>query len=98
MGFYCLEMSSADNVITHCSENIPDIVLLDWNLPNADGLEILAAIRRHDALKLTKVFICTAERNIDNIVLALEAGADECLMKPFNGEALETKLYHAGAI
>jgi two-component system chemotaxis response regulator CheY len=72
-----------------------DIVLLDWNMPVMNGFEMLKELRAegYDGLK---VLMVTTEAENDYIERALDAGADEYLMKPFDHEALDEKLVMLG--
>src|SRR5262245_55571146 len=69
-----------------------DLALVDWNMPGMDGLELVAAIRadqRHDGMRIMMV---TTETELAQVVRALDAGASEYLMKPFNEAAVVEKL------
>jgi two-component system chemotaxis response regulator CheY len=68
-----------------------DLVLIDWNMPNMNGLEMLQQMRARGFVE-AKVMMVTTEAENESIVLALDAGADEYLMKPFDREALSEKL------
>jgi two-component system chemotaxis response regulator CheY len=72
-----------------------DLALVDWNMPVMDGLEMLRQLRAegHEGMK---VMMVTTEGENDFIVRALDAGADEYLMKPFDEEALSEKLAMLG--
>jgi two-component system chemotaxis response regulator CheY len=74
-----------------------DLALVDWNMPVMNGLEMLkqARIEGYNDLKIMMV---TTEAENDFIVRALDAGADEYLMKPFDGEALNEKLAMLGLV
>ena len=72
-----------------------DLVLLDWNMPVMNGLETLRQIRA-EGFRRTKVLMVTTEAENDYIMRALEAGADEYLMKPFDNESLDDKLAMLG--
>jgi two-component system, chemotaxis family, chemotaxis protein CheY len=72
-----------------------DLALVDWNMPNLNGLEMLQQMRAEGYLSV-KVMIVTTESENDYILRALEAGADEYLMKPFDDEALGEKLAMLG--
>lgn len=74
-----------------------DLVLVDWNMPLMNGLEFLQQLRAGGFIDL-KVLMVTTEAENDNIVRALDAGADEYLMKPFDGEALGEKLAMLGLV
>ena len=72
-----------------------DLALLDWNMPVMDGLEMLKRLRA-EGFAAMKVLMITTEAENDFIVRALDAGADEYLMKPFDEEALSGKLAMLG--
>jgi two-component system, chemotaxis family, chemotaxis protein CheY len=68
-----------------------DLALVDWNMPIMNGLEMLVQLRA-DGFNALKVLMVTTEAENDNIMRALDAGADEYLMKPFGEDALGEKL------
>jgi two-component system chemotaxis response regulator CheY len=74
-----------------------DLALVDWNMPVMNGLEMLRQLRA-EGLNDLKVMMVTTEAENDYIVRALEAGADEYLMKPFDDEALNEKLAMLGLV
>jgi two-component system chemotaxis response regulator CheY len=74
-----------------------DLALLDWNMPVMNGLEMLKELRAQ-GFDGIKVLMVTTEAENDFILRALEAGADEYLMKPFDGEALKEKLAMLGLV
>jgi two-component system chemotaxis response regulator CheY len=74
-----------------------DLVLLDWNMPVMNGLDMLTQMRAAGYTD-TKVMMVTTEAENDFIVRALDAGADEYLMKPFDDEALTEKLAMLGLV
>jgi two-component system chemotaxis response regulator CheY len=74
-----------------------DLALVDWNMPVMDGLEMLRQTRAQGFASL-KVMMVTTEAENDFIVRALDAGADEYLMKPFDDEALREKLAMLGLV
>ncbi len=69
-----------------------DVVLLDWNMPNMTGLELLKAMRAEEGLKNVPVIMVTAEALKDNVVAAAQAGVNDYVVKPFNASTLEEKL------
>ena len=72
-----------------------DLALLDWNMPVMNGLEMLKDLRA-EGFSGIKVMMVTTEAENDFILRALDAGADEYLMKPFDDEALNEKLAMLG--
>ena len=73
------------------------LVLLDWNMPVMDGLEMLQKLRA-EGFREMKVMMVTTEAENNFILRALDAGADEYLMKPFDEEALSEKLAMLGFV
>lgn len=74
-----------------------DVALVDWNMPEMNGLEMLRQLRAGGYGDM-KVMMVTTEAENDYILRALDAGADEYLMKPFDGEALDEKLAMLGLV
>ena len=74
-----------------------DLALVDWNMPVMDGLEMLKHLRS-EGFDEVKVMMVTTEAENDFIIRALDAGADEYLMKPFDEEALCEKLAMLGLV
>ncbi|HXB96678.1 MAG TPA: response regulator [bacterium] len=70
----------------------PDLMVLDWNMPDLGGLEVLSQARAMAGLSGLRVMMATAETDLGQIGVALEAGADEYLMKPFNVNSVYEKL------
>ena len=75
-----------------------DLVMADWNMPVMDGLELLRRIRSSPRLHSVPVVMVTTEAEIDQMTLALQAGATEYVMKPFTKEILADKLRLAGLL
>ena len=75
-----------------------NLVLADWNMPEMNGLELLKQLRQDPDLASLKVIMVTTETEIDHMVSALEAGANEYVMKPFTKEILREKLELVGIL
>ncbi len=69
-----------------------DLILLDWNMPNMDGFEFLKAVKKDPRWKDIKVMMITSKTSEKDVEEALNAGADEYLMKPFDKDMLKAKL------
>ncbi len=72
------------------------LVLSDWNMPEVNGLELLKRLRQDPKLSSLIVVMVTTETELDQMAVALEAGANEYIMKPFTKEILVEKLQIAG--
>lgn len=81
-----------------CRLKMPDAILLDWNMPVMNGLSFLKALRKEPGGREPVVVFCTAERDVMKIAEALDAGADEYVMKPFDSDILESKFTEAGLV
>jgi len=69
-----------------------DLALVDWNMPEMNGFEFVKAARADDSYAAMKICMVTTETETTQVVKALEAGANEYIMKPFTKEALQEKL------
>jgi two-component system chemotaxis response regulator CheY len=98
MGFECAEAGDGQAGVD-CLEAGPafDVALLDWNMPVMNGLDMLKQLRAQGFTDM-KVMMVTTEAENDFILNALDAGADEYLMKPFDEEALQEKLAMLGLV
>lgn len=90
------EAADGREALESCHATIPDVVLLDWNMPVMSGLEFLLALRASDVSCQPKVIFCTTENDPVHIRAAIDAGADEFIMKPFDREILHSKLSQVG--
>lgn len=70
----------------------PDLVLVDWNMPEMGGLDFVRAVRANPAYLTLPLVMVTSESDTHYITQALEAGANEYIMKPFTGDMIKTKL------
>jgi len=84
--------------LSACREQMPAGILLDWNMPEMDGLSFLNALRAETGGAGPKVVFCTTENDLAHINQALTAGADEYLMKPFDAPILSGKLAAVGLL
>ncbi|MHB1497185.1 MAG: response regulator [Acidimicrobiales bacterium] len=73
-------------------DDLPDIALVDWNMPNMNGLELVGALRGRPEWRRITILMVTTESEQGQIVRALAAGAHEYLIKPFEEESLFDKL------
>jgi two-component system chemotaxis response regulator CheY len=91
-GIECEEAADGQAGMDRLQAGLPfDLALVDWNMPVMDGLEMLKQLRS-EGFDTIKVMMVTTEAENDFILRALDAGADEYMMKPFDGEALTEKL------
>jgi two-component system chemotaxis response regulator CheY len=96
LNFAVDEAEDGREALTRCEAAMPDVILLDWNMPVMSGMEFLRALRQTDLLPQPKVVFCTTENDIAHIRAAIDAGADEYVMKPFDRDTIHSKLQIVG--
>jgi two-component system chemotaxis response regulator CheY len=77
-------------------KNAVTLVLADWNMPEINGLDLLKQLRQDPELSSLVVVMVTTETELDQMSAALEAGANEYVMKPFTRDILVEKLQLVG--
>lgn len=97
LGYDVAEAADGAEALAWCRAMMPDAILLDWNMPVMGGLEFIRRLRLEPGGSIPKVVFCSVENELERIREALDAGADEFVMKPFDGEILGGKLALAGA-
>lgn len=96
LDFEVREAGDGREALDACMDKVPDVVLLDWNMPVMSGMDFLRALGDAGLPQRPKVVFCTTENGMAHIRAAIEAGADEYVMKPFDRETLESKLQIVG--
>jgi two-component system chemotaxis response regulator CheY len=98
LGFQTEEAQDGKVALERCINQMPDAVLLDWNMPNMNGLEFLHELRKLPGGDVPIVVFCTTENDIEHIQEAITAGANEYIMKPFDSEILQAKFSQVGLL
>ena len=98
LGFEVDEAADGSEALAFCSGVIPEVILLDWSMPVMDGMTFLRRLRALPGGMAPKVLFCTIETRAERIAEALLAGADDYVMKPFDGEILTSKFAEVGAV
>ena len=98
LDFQVSEAEDGEQALELCRRELPNAVLLDWNMPKMDGYEFLRALRRLPGGDGPKVVFCTTENDVAHIARALHAGANEYIMKPFDKDIVEAKFQEVGLI
>ena len=73
----------------------PDIMIVDWKMPNMDGIELCGWVRSHELPKDVYILFLTARTAVEDVVEALSAGADDFLSKPVRGDELLSRVHLA---
>ncbi|MGB4107152.1 MAG: response regulator [Alphaproteobacteria bacterium] len=98
LGFECTEAEDGQKAYEFCKQSMPDAILLDWKMPVMDGMEFLTKLREMKNGDHPIVIFCTIENKAKSLQKALDAGADEYIVKPFDSEIIEAKFTMAGLI
>jgi len=96
IGFDCTEAVNGLQALQICRTIMPDLILLDWEMPVLDGLGFAVALRAEPGGDSPKILFCTTHNDMSYIERALEAGSDEYVMKPFDKDIIESKLRNVG--
>jgi two-component system chemotaxis response regulator CheY len=96
--FSISEAADGKEALELCRNGMPDAILLDWNMPVMSGIEFLRALRREEGGASPLVVFCTTENDMDHISEAINAGANEYIMKPFDRDIIEAKFAEVGLI
>ena len=98
LDFQIIEAEDGEKALEACKRQLPDAVLLDWNMPVMDGFEFMTHLRQLPGGDVPKVVFCTTENGIDHISRALHGGANEYIMKPFDKDIVAAKFQEVGLI
>jgi two-component system, chemotaxis family, chemotaxis protein CheY len=97
-GFDVTEAADGQEALETCRLEMPDCVLLDWNMPGVDGISFLRNLRSEFGPEKPPVVFCTTENDMSHIEQAIMAGAQEYIMKPFDEEILMGKFAQVGLL
>lgn len=89
MDFIVEEAEDGQEAFDKCRQEMPDTILLDWQMPIMSGLEFLKLLRAFVGGTAPRVVYCVTEYDVGQIALAKKAGANEYIMKPFDRDMLE---------
>lgn len=93
LGFDVVEATDGLEALEHLRDaGGIDLALVDWNMPRMDGIRFVQAVRANRAYDALPLMMVTTESDREHIVTALEAGANEYMMKPFTQDVLSQKL------
>ncbi|MGE0417761.1 MAG: response regulator [Acetobacteraceae bacterium] len=97
-GFEVSEAADGQQALEACRQTMPDCVLLDWNMPVMDGITFLRNLRAEFGPDRPTVLFCTTENDMSRIAMAIESGAQEYIMKPFDEDILIGKFAQVGLV
>ena len=97
LGFLVTEAENGQEALARCQAAMPDLILLDWNMPVMTGIEFITALRAAAGGARPKVVFCTTEHEPEFVGRGIAAGADGFVTKPFDDQTLSAKLQRIGA-
>ncbi|MDC7693488.1 response regulator [Asticcacaulis sp. DXS10W] len=98
LAFEVSEARNGAHALLLCERNMPDAILLDWNMPVMDGLTFLKELRGLGSIKQPRVVFCTTEGDMVHVSDALCEGADEYIIKPFDDATVAHKFRQIGLV
>jgi two-component system chemotaxis response regulator CheY len=97
LGFAVAEAADGMEALAWCRAMMPDLVLLEPSMPTMSGLDFLRRLKLEPGGRAPKVIFCSAQGDLERIRQALDAGAAEYILKPFDRDIVAGKLTLAGA-
>ena len=91
-GYTVSEAENGEDLLEQCAQNMPDLIISDWNLPLIDGFDVLYKIRSDKKIKQPVFFFCSYTKDENIIAQALDGGADDFIMRPFDEDIIASKL------
>ena len=98
LGFSVIEAEDGEDVVELTQLKEPELIIMDWNLPVMDGIDALYKIRAMKLNKIPKIIFCSASNDINRIQQAINGGADDYIIKPFDEDIISTKLTILGLL
>lgn len=96
LSFNVDEAADGSEALARCRSAMPDAILLDWNMPVMNGIDFLRTLRADPGGDRPVVVFCTTENDMSAIAEAIESGANEYIMKPFDSEIVHSKFAEVG--
>ena len=91
-GYTIIEAENGDELLDLCADQTPDLIICDWQIPLIDGIDVLLKIRSDKKIKQPVFIFCSYVKDEDVIKQALDAGADDFIMRPFDEDIIASKL------
>ncbi|MEZ5870961.1 MAG: response regulator [Nitratireductor sp.] len=98
MGFVVVEAVDAIEALTICRSNMPDVIMVDWDIGGSSGLDLIREIVLLPGSESLKILYCTSELMVAEMTKAKRSGATGFIMKPFNRRVLADKFRQFGLI
>lgn len=91
-GYVVSEAEDGEDLLEQCAKEMPDLIVCDWNMPLIEGIDVLLKIRTDKKVKQPVFIFCSYIKDAEVIKQALNAGADDFIMRPFDEDIIASKL------
>ena len=98
LGYIVVEAENGTQAMDMCVENMPDAILVDWDMPGMRGLDLVSWLGQYPDAEKLKILFCTSEVLVSEMTKAKRAGAHGFLLKPFNRDIIANKFSELGLI
>ena len=98
LGFSVIEAEDGEDVVELAQTQTPDLIIMDWNLPVLDGIDALYKLKQLTLTQNIKVIFCSSSSDETKIHQAIIGGADDYIIKPFDGDIIASKLTILGLL
>jgi two-component system, chemotaxis family, chemotaxis protein CheY len=98
LGYQVTEAENGAEALQRCQQTMPDLILVDWDMPVMTGIDFVSALRATPGNERTQVVFCTSKNGAHDIHRGIGAGANEYVTKPFDEASLKAKLRAIGVI
>jgi two-component system chemotaxis response regulator CheY len=98
LDFQVREAEDGKTALGLCLKSMPDVVLIDWKMPIMTGIDFVRALRKAQGVTQPVVIVCSVYNDVAHIAEAIDAGADEYIMKPFDTDIMRSKLDQVGLL
>ncbi len=91
-GYTVSGAEDGEDLLEQCAKNMPDLIICDWQMPLIDGIDVLLKIRSDKKIKQPIFMFCSYIKDVEIISQAINAGADDFIMRPFDEDIIASKL------
>jgi two-component system, chemotaxis family, chemotaxis protein CheY len=98
LGLEVIAVSNAEEALNICNQSLPNLILLDWEMKDMNGIELLKKLREMEGGRALPIVICSTHQHASFVGHAHIAGANGYISKPVSAEKLEAKLRELGVI
>lgn len=96
LGFVVVEASNGEEALAKAIDNMPDAIMVDWDMPSMPGVELVSNLARLPGSERMKIIYCTSSLMVPEMTKAKRAGASGFMMKPFNRKLLTDMFVELG--